>query len=62
VLYVKIPLERCVILLTPAELRKLLATDPELWKVAIGRGKGLKRYESMKAREKAIQVHDMETR
>ncbi len=49
--YIRIQLPRCLLVLTAQELQKLLARDPVLWAEAIRRGKGVKRYEQMKARE-----------
>jgi len=49
--YIRIQLPRCIIVLTHAELQRLLASDRELWAQALKRGKGLMRYEKQQARE-----------
>ncbi|KAF1084851.1 hypothetical protein SPSYN_02021 [Sporotomaculum syntrophicum] len=51
--YIKIQLPKHILVLTAQEIEHLLAKDPELWARAIGRGKGVLRYERMKAREEA---------
>lgn len=42
---------KCVLVITEAELQKLLARDPALWSEAIKRGKGMRRARA--ARERA---------
>jgi len=49
--YIRIQMPRHIIVLTHTELQRLLARDPTLWAEAIRRGKGVKRWEQMKARE-----------
>lgn len=53
--YVEIKLTKCRLFLTESELQSLLARDPELWRVAIKRGKHIKRAQARRPRkEKAI--------
>ncbi|AGK99648.1 hypothetical protein [Desulfoscipio gibsoniae] len=48
--YIRIQMPKHILVLTDQELERLLARDPKLWKLAIGRGKGLRRYQAAKAR------------
>lgn len=41
--YIEIKLTKCRLFLTEAELQKLLARDPALWRVALKRGKAVQR-------------------
>jgi len=49
--YVEIRTTKCRLFLTEAELQKLLARDPALWKKALKRGKAIKRARRAAARE-----------
>lgn len=40
---IEIKATKCIYCLTEKELTGLLAKDPELWRTAIGRGKGITR-------------------
>lgn len=47
---VEIKLAKCLLVLSEAELRSLLAKDPDLWALALRRGKGLRRARQAEAR------------
>jgi len=49
--WIEIKMTKCVLVITEAELQKLLSRDPALWAEAIKRGKGTRRVRA--ARERA---------
>jgi hypothetical protein len=46
----EIRMARCVLYLTESELQRLLSREPDLWKLAIGRGKGIARAKQTRER------------
>lgn len=55
--WLEIRLSKCRLYLTEAELRSLLAMDPELWAEAIRRGKGIQRSQTAAKRQAKISPH-----
>jgi hypothetical protein len=51
--YLEINLQRCTVFLTAAEINRLLQQDPELFRMALKRGKAFKRANSLKERTEA---------
>lgn len=49
--YLEIKIQRCLVLLTEKELLTLLARDPNLWALALRRGKGVMRSRAARERE-----------
>lgn len=47
---IEIKMPKCVLYLTEQEIQSLLSRDPELWKLAIGRGKGITRARQTRER------------
>lgn len=57
--HIEIKLTKCMLLLTEAELVKLLAGDPALWQAAIKRGKAERRGRSMAARGCQVKTNQL---
>lgn len=54
--YVEIRMQRCLLCLTERELLALLAREPELWALALKRGKGALRAEKARQRKKVENI------
>ena len=50
--FIKVELPKCVVYLSPYEINKLLAKDPELFQEALRRGKAFTRHNQQKDRER----------
>lgn len=49
--YIEIPLNKCKVFLTEAEMSEMLQMNPTLFKKGLNRGKYIKRYCKQKVRE-----------
>lgn len=52
---IEIKLPKCTLFMSEAELISLLATNPELWKMAVKRGKAILRARRERRRRKACE-------
>jgi len=51
--YIEIKLPKCRLFLTEREMLRLLNQDPDLWMLALKRGKGITRARQARARQRA---------
>jgi len=57
--WLKFKVSRCLLVLSEKEMTSLLSHDPDLWKTAVGRGKGFTR--STQTRERVAKKVQAET-